>query len=246
MYITAALLITGLYKPAKAQAGDGVTTPSGYFEFSAGLSEPLGNFVNRQGSQYTGYAKTGDNFNISLGIPISQSNFGVALMYGYYRNNFDMDGYVNYIASSDSSEKTYQVQKQTAYTENIVMGGLYASIPIDNLSIDFRAVGGVAFCDLPEVSYSASESTFFGTNNYYWDTYASKSSAFAFDAGADVRYKVGFMSLMVGIDYLATNPAVSTTQQYTDASGNISYTPIKGSMPISMFSAYIGIAYQIW
>jgi len=246
IYTAIALISIGFYNPIKAQAGDGVTNPSGYFEFSFGLAEPVGNFVKHPGSAYSGYAMSGDNFNISLGIPISQSNFGVALMYGYYHNNFDMNNYVNYIATTDSSKKPYQVQQQSAYNENIIMGGLYATIPFQNLSIDFRVMGGAAFCNLPEVSYSATQSVFLGTDNYSWDTYASKASAFAFGAGADIRYRFGFMSLMVGIDYLTATPTVNTTQQYTDPSGNISYSHVSGNMPISLVSAYIGIAYQIW
>jgi hypothetical protein len=237
---------------ANAQYSDGAppppsasyeTLPSGYVELGFGFTEPLSSFANNTQSGYGGYALPGDHINISFGIPIEHSNIGIALMYGFYDNAFDINTYVDNVQISDQST-TYSPLIQDSYRENIFMGGLFATIPVDRASFDFRALGGIAICALPEVAYQANATLLAATNNFEWDTYSSISSSFAFDLGAGFRYKFRVCSLMAGIDYLSASPMVNTTQQYTDQYGNTSYTHIGGAISISMMTYSLGIGYE--
>jgi hypothetical protein len=220
--------------------------PSGYFELSLGLAEPSGGFMNDHRSGYGGYALPGENFNLSLGVPVNHSNIGLAFMFGNYLNAFDINTYVSNVAATDPG-KSYQSFLQDFYDESLIMGGLFATIPIDRLSIDFRLVGGVAFCSLPEIDYGASryDGLIGGYDNYEWDTYASRSTSFAYAMGTDIRYRIHRVSLMLGVDYVAAMPQINTQQQYIDPNGNSTYTPVGGNLPISILSANIGFAYEI-
>jgi hypothetical protein len=222
------------------------SVPSGYFELSLGLSEPTGSFMNAHGGGYGGYALPGENFNLSLGVPVNHSNIGLAFMFGNYLNAFDINTYVSNIAVTDAN-KSYQPFLQDSYDESLIMGGLFATIPIDRLSIDFRVLGGIAFCYLPEIDYGASQydQLTLSYNNYEWDTYGSRSTSFAYAIGADLRYRIHRVSLMLGVDYVAAMPQINTQQQYIDPNGNSTYTPVGGNLSISLLSANIGLAYSI-
>ncbi len=222
------------------------TLPSGYFELSLGLAEPMGGFMNDRRSGYGGYAMPGENFNLSLAAPINHSNIGVAFMFGNYLNAFDMNTYVSNVAATDAT-KSYQPLFQDSYDASLILGGLFATIPIDRLSIDFRLLGGLAFCYLPEIDYGASEydQVTLSYNDYEWDTFASRSTSFAYSVGADIRYRIHRVSLMLGVDYTAATPTINTQREYIDPNGNSTYTPIGGNLQISILSANIGFAYEI-
>ncbi|HXB13479.1 MAG TPA: hypothetical protein VNZ45_15940 [Bacteroidia bacterium] len=229
-----------------AYSDNDISRPSGYFELSLGLAEPMSGFMNAHHSGYGGYAMPGENFNLSLAVPINHSNIGLAFMYGNYLNAFDINTYVSNIAPTDPS-KSYQALLQDSYDASLIMGGLFATIPIDRLSIDFRVVGGIAFCYLPEIDYGASQydQLTLSYNNYEWDTYSSRSTSFAYAIGADLRYRIHRISLMLGVDYVAAMPQINTQQQYIDPNGNSTYTPVGGNLQISILSANIGFAYEI-
>jgi hypothetical protein len=232
--------------PNQSYTGGDISIPSGYFEIGFGLAQPTGKFMSNSSSGYGGYALPGSNFELSLGVPVNHSNLGVAFMFGSCDNSFDINTYVSNVSMSDQS-KSYTPLIQDDYNENFIMAGLFATIPLYRLSIDFRLMGGIAFCYLPEVDYGASEydPLVAGYDNYEWDTYSSRSTSFAYGFGADLRYRIRRFSVMFGVNYIATNPVVSTEQQYTDPNGDYTYTHVGGSIPISIVSANIGLAYQI-
>lgn len=227
----------------RAQDED-IASPTGFFGLSIGLASPVGAFASNTGRSYGGYALPGGNIDISLNIPVNHSNMGVALMYGYYANDFDLNSYVNTQQMSDQG-KSYGPLTGGTYTENFIMAGFYATYPVNRLSFDFKLMGGFAFCGLPEVDYGANYNP---TGNYYdyeWDNYASRGVSFAFSLGADLRYRFRRSSLLLGVDYISADPIVNSTQRYVDPLGNYTYTHIGGGLPISVISANIGIAYDI-
>lgn len=250
--IAALLFFTGIVNLATAQyeaspppPADEGTPPTGYFEVGFGAAQPIGRFSSEGGTGYGGYALPGTNFNLSFGLPIMHSNFGVAIMYNYAWNAFDIDNYVSNIQISDQNN-SYAPLGQDFYTENFILAGLFATIPIQRLSFDFRLMGGVAICGLPEIDYGEEANSVTATQNFEWDTYSSTSTAFATDMGFNLRYRIYRTSIMAGIDYLYSDPMVRTTQYYTDQYGNSTYTHIGGSSPISLISYSIGIGYQFW
>src|SRR6185312_2516396 len=154
------LFLLGTIKVATAQYDNTPTPlpipesspPTGYFVFGFGFTQPMYRFASENYAGYGGYALPGNSFSLSLGAPIMHSNFGVALMYSYNWNKYDINGYVSNIQFSDQSN-TYNPVSDDSYRESMIMGGLFATIPIQRLSIDFRAMGDVAMCTLPEVAY---------------------------------------------------------------------------------------------
>lgn len=252
-YITMILCTAGIFNSLYAQNADTPTpaqqdvkpstAPTGYAEVSFGMAIPTGNFAKESGENYGEYALLGNNFNISLGIPVHHSNFGVALMYGSFSNFFDMNTYVNNIQANDPT-KFYSPIKGDEYDESVFMAGFFATYPVHRFSFDFRIMGGIAFCYLPEVDYGANPVTE-GTYNYEWDTHSSTSSSFVYDAGVDVRYKVRRMSVMFGVDFISANPTVNTTQLYIDPNGNYLSTQIHQNVSMPIVSVDIGVAYRI-
>jgi hypothetical protein len=217
--------------------------PTGYFELGIGAGQPLNSFAWNNGTGYGGYALPGGNLNVSFGIPIAHSNFGVAFMYNYAWNLYDVNTYVNNVQISDQSN-TYTPLVQDEYRESFILGGLFATIPLQRISFDFRLMGGLAVCALPELDYEADATSPTASQNFEWDTYGSTSTSFASDMGASIRFRIFRTSLMVGIDYLNTDPMVNTTQRYTDQYGASTYSHVGGSSPISIISYSLGIGYQ--
>ncbi|HWY98886.1 MAG TPA: hypothetical protein VNY36_07375 [Bacteroidia bacterium] len=230
--------------PPSAPVNEG-TPPSGYFEIGIGAAEPINSFAREVGPSYGGYALPGANLNISFGIPIAHSNFGVALMYNYAWNFHDINSYVDNIQVTDQSN-TYMPLGQDVYRESFILGGLFVTIPLQRVSFDFRLMGGLAICALPEVDYGADATSPTASQNFEWDTYNSTSTSFASDLGMNIRFRIYRTSIMADIDYLYADPMVNTTQQYTDQFGNSTFSHIGGMLPISIMSYSIGIGYQFW
>ncbi|MGP8216636.1 MAG: hypothetical protein ACLQQ4_13810 [Bacteroidia bacterium] len=259
IYTITLLYIGGILNPMKAQfiipiipvpvtqPVQAVTiqppSPTGYLEVGFGMAMPVGRFANETGTGYGGYAELGNNFSISLAIPIKESNFGFALMYGSFWNYFDMNSYISNIEASDPG-KFYSAINQDEYDETVLTGGFFATYPLHRLSLDFRLMGGVAFCYLPGVNYGANPNMD-GYYTYEWNTYSSHSTSFAWDIGGDLRYRIRMMSLMLGIDLMKANPIINTTQQYNDLGGSNYYTHLSGNIPVSLISLNFGIAYRI-
>jgi len=230
-----------------------ITPPTGYFEISVGAAEPIGSFASTGSTSYSGYALSGADLAISFGIPINHSNLGIALMYKGVSNQFDYNNYENNIQYSDPG-KTYYIPTDQygnnadagiSYDESFIMAGLFATYPIQRLSFDFRLMGGVAICSLPEVVYAAYATSPTAPDDFSWDISASSTGSFAFGAGADLRYKFRRVSLMLGVDFLTTDPIVSTNETYVDQSGSTSQSHLGGNLPISIMSYSIGIGYTI-
>jgi hypothetical protein len=217
--------------------------PSGYFELGIGAAQPFNSFSRESGAGYGGYALPGTNLNISMGVPIGGSNFGIALMYNYAWNFHDINTYVDNIQMSDQSN-TYFPNGQDSYRESFILGGLFATIPVDRVSFDFRLMGGLAICGLPEVDYGANATSPTASQDFEWDTYNSTATSFATDMGVNIRFRIHRTSIMAGVDYLYADPMVNTTLQYTDQYGSSTYTHVGGMLPISIMSYSLGIGYQ--
>ncbi len=255
-----ALILAGVFTSAKAQDNPAPApapvpsysqpisdfNPPGYLAFHFGLAQPNGMFASTSGTAYRGYAMPGTAFNLSAGVPVSGSDFGIALMLGSYSNPFNENKYAANVQQTDEA-RSYSADIQDDYVTSSVLVGPFFTIPLNKVSFDFKALIGVALCRLPEVGYSAYQynPTVGTTSTYSWDIAPSNSSALAYGLGAGVRYNFGYWAVMANADYLYTNPMYSTNMQYTDPVGNQSYTNMNGNIPISLMSFTIGFGYQI-
>lgn len=239
---------------------EGPSQPTGYVALSIGACIPVGNFANEFGgtnTNYTnppssvnfpaGYALSGLNFNISLGVPVNHSNLGFAIQYAYGANPFDIGTYTGNLAVTDPYKSYDGGDVNDVYSTSFIMGGLFLTLPVQRLSIDFKLLGGIAICSTPEVAYSAEQQNAVTNNTdvYSWDIAASNSVSFAYGLGADLRYKFRRSSLIVGVDFLSTDVTVNSEEQYTDPNNYYYNTHVGGVIPVSMVNAYIGVAYDI-
>jgi hypothetical protein len=233
--------------------------PSGYFAMNYGLGVPVGGFADNTGSSYGGYAKPGFNMDYTAGIPISHSNFGIALKGTYFLNSFDNKGYVNALQASDPT-KTYQPSiGGHFYMGGFIMGGLFTTIPVNNFSFDFKAMGGIALCHMPTINYqttdNASTSLFPETSDYTYTS--SASSAFAYDLGVDFRInpknkyvqvnpwrKVRTMGFIFSVDYASAKPMVNTKLNNNDIYANNPTSSSSERIPISMLTFSVGFDYS--
>ena len=119
-----------------------MTQPTGYFQISFGLAQPIGSFANEFGTGYGGYALPGDNLGISLGIPINHSNFGVALAYSNCSNVFDVGTYTANIAYANPGLNYYYPNGQdNVYNERLYNGWHICYYTYTPLLIRFQAPG---------------------------------------------------------------------------------------------------------
>jgi hypothetical protein len=235
-------------------------SPTGYFGLSIGLAQPVGSFATAFGGTNTnstsgigsvtypgGYAQPGFNFNISLGVPINHSNLGIAIMYGDCSNPFDIGAYTANVAATDPNKQYDGGDVSDLYSSSFIMVGLFATYPIQRLSLDLKVMGGVALTSTPEIAYSAQQwdATLNQYDQYSWDIASANSASFAFGLGADLRLKLRRVSLMLGVDFLTTTLSVNSQEQYTDPNNNTFYYRVGGSVPVSVVDPYIGIAYDI-
>ena len=254
------LVVAGLFTSAKAQdvssPAPAPPTPNappynvnapGYLSLQFGFAQPTNMFASTTGTSYRGYAMPGTALNLSAGVPVSESNFGIALMFGSNINPFNENKYAANVQQTDEA-RSYTATLQDNYLTSNVLVGLFYTIPVNKISFDFKALFGVGLCRFPEVGYSAYQydPTLGTTSAYTWDIASSTSSALAYDLGVGIRYNIGdYWAIMANADYLYANPKYRTNIQYTDPVGNNSYTNISGNIPMSQLCFTIGFGYQI-
>ena len=250
--------------------------PSGYISINYGFATPEGSFAQpfSQGTYneavgigYGNYGLPGSVLHFSLGIPIEHSNFGVALMFGSYNNQYDLNNYVNslngsninYNAYSNSPIEVYNsAPAQNIYSESSIMGGLYATYPLGRrLSIDGRFMIGALLCSLPEQDVFAEDAD---GDALQYDVEQSNATSLAFDAGIGVRFLIAELGrrklcAMVNVDYLYSNVSYNTQQDLyvipatgTNAGYEVQLIPspsVSGNLPIELLNVTFGIGYQL-
>jgi|SRR6185312_2989271 len=230
-------------------ADDQGFNPTGYLTINIGYAAPLGGFGSNIGTNYGNFALPGTAACVAAGIPLANTNIGVSVMYGNYDNPFNLSAFTANVAASPSSfSDTYYSVQADDYSENVIMGGLFYTWPIHRLSLDFRAMAGVMFCTMPEVIYAADAIYTGGTqpsNDFSWDYAPSRSTAFAYDVGAGLRYKLRRnVCLAFNVDYLAARANFNTLIDYIDDYNNEYITPTSGTIPFSFLNVSIGVGYQ--
>lgn len=223
--------------------------PSGYITVNFGFANPQGSFGQEIGNQYGGYALPGSDFNFSLGVPVNHSDFGVALMFGSYDNQYDLNTF------SNNNYVSPVFPDQNDYSESSILGGLYATYPIGRLSIDGRLMGGVLLSNLPEQDIIYDD---VAGDQYQYDLQPSNSTSFAFDAGIGVRFMIAQFNrrklcVTANLDYLYSSVSYNTEQieyytPYANNPTNITYQTnysATGHLPIQLLNITFGIGYQL-
>lgn len=254
---------------------DNTPEPSGYLSINFGFATPEGSFgqpysqntyTEGVGIGYGGYALPGTAFHFSLGIPIDHSNFGVALMFGSYDNQYDLNNYVNALNASPINYNAYSTSPivgyatapaQNTYDESSILGGLFATFPVGRLSVDGRLMIGALFNSMPEQDIYAADAD---GDELQYDVEPSNSTSLAFDAGIGLRFMLAEfgrrkLCIMANVDYLYSKASYNTQQDlyvvpasgpYAGYQGQLVPTPsVSGSIPIQLLNITFGIGYQL-
>jgi hypothetical protein len=253
--------------------------PSGYISVNFGFGTPEGNYAQpfsqntyseAIGTGYGNFAEPGTVLHLSAGIPINHSNFGIALMFGSYTNQYDLNNYVNNLNSSLNNPNVnanpytnspivayYPAGGQNVYDESSIMGGLYVTYPFGRFSFDGRLMLGALLNSMPEQAVDAID----GAGDYFtYDLEPSNSTSLAYDVGVGIRFMVAQLGrrkvcLMANIDYLYSNAPYNTQQDLyvvpstgTNAGEQLQLVPspqVSGSTPIQLLNITFGIGYEL-
>lgn len=228
--------------------------PKGYVSVNSGFSSVLGNWGFGFNTQYDGsYAMNGTFQNIAAGIPINGSNFGVALMLGFYDNPFDYNTFVgNALYASTTNYTAYSIPSYGDYQSVNLMAGVFYTYPLKRFSFDARAMLGYISCGLPGLEYDAVQQPNVYINPTYqddWQISSSTARGVAYDVGVGIRYSFRRNTcIMLNADFLQASLPFSTTvlQQHIDQNGNVTYSEysLTGTVPLSLFNISLGLGIQ--
>jgi hypothetical protein len=237
--------------------------PTGFVSINFGACIPEGSFSNNVSSRYGNYgsyALPGSFEAIAAGIPLNHTNFGIALMLGFYTNPMDMGNYTNNFGNSDSAfsnqASSYQFSA-AGYSATTLMAGLYYTYPMGRFSLDLRGLVGIAFCGLPDVYFVGLN--YLRDQTDTWEISGTNTVGFASDLGVGLRCVFRRNTCaMLNIDYTQVNTSYSTTMehdyyynwinatQYSTTYGVYSNNriPVTGSMVMSLVTLSLGVGYQ--
>ena len=121
-----------------------------------------------------------------------------------------------------------------------LMAGPQISIPLYNMNIDFKALGGLSFIFVPSRDMSIELD-----NGEFKSSTQGDELNFGYIIGTGVRFGVGRgTGIRLALDYYHSKPALVTKNNYTD--NNISYDLTDDQFEISINSLHLalGIAYN--
>ncbi len=171
----------GKYKARKGKSSDS----KGYYSFSIGPSLPMGNYAkkNTEGSDASGFAKTGLHINLA--------NFGYKIV-----SNFGICGVISVGANSFNAKEATTYEDKDSYWvyANFMLGPLASFDAGDKISIDLRPMAGLAYAASPEVNYNGSAVLI----------KSDRKSTFGVNIGATCRYHMSDRAdLGLNLDYFS-------------------------------------------
>lgn len=246
------LLAILFYLSANAQE----TTPTGYISVGGGFNLPIGEYASTQANDNSaGYAKIGLHYQFTAAIPIAKSRFGVVAKAYLLSNELDENALLdNVIASYPSSYNTsWTLTIDGSQKINSYLGGLYYTIPLNKISIDFRAMAGLYAISVPfrSIELVVQDASGIGFGNYYFNTTVKNS--IAYDFGTSLRYSItNHFCLLLNVDLLRldyereTSQSASTIYYPTNgqSTSTTQYSYDISTKPIALINCGIGFGYQ--
>ena len=238
---------------------------TGYISINGGVGIPIGSFASATSSN-SGYALSGDNYNIDFGIPIAHSHFGIAANATYYSNPVDVSALESSISSqypyyngvnisngnyTSSGGYSTSVIQSGNYSSGVLMGGLYITYPFRKLSFDLKLLAGIAISSTP--SYNITNTEVFNVVTYtptFQTSIANANSetatSFAYGINFTARYVLKkFKSrnkdahsflALINITYFSTNPSFT---------GSIDGVNTTNVIPLSILGISAGLGYSL-
>jgi hypothetical protein len=199
--------------------------PKGYIGFYGGYAIPSTNF------EATGSAGAGFNFGISMAYPARDSAkrriYGMAFKTDYHTLGYGGGG----------------VGISGPYRAYSVMAGLFLTFPLEIVSIDLRALGGVMYSRSGSYTDGFVDST--GNVVYYHSQTSVGATSFVYDVGLGLRYSQRFggwheWMLMIYVDRIQSNPQYRVIE--TNPSGQ---NPVLFAPDFQLWSVTIGAGIQL-
>jgi hypothetical protein len=218
---------------------------SNYIGFFAGASTPLGDFSKtKTGSlnnwnNNSGFAKTGFAFGVE-GAYYFLPKLGLAGTL-YYSNHGGFskadaaklgDSYTDAFGVDESTVKT-----SGTYSSVNVMLGPQLSFPINKLTVDVRALGGIIqSLSTPEMTVQLEDNT-----STLLKQKSSTATALGWQVGAGLRYAItNKLGLMLRADYFNSDDIKIENENRSNNAGRL-----VTKQPMSWINASIGLVFRI-
>jgi long-subunit fatty acid transport protein len=218
---------------------------SNYIGFSAGVSTPLGEFSKtgtgslNNWNNNSGFAKTGFAFGVE-GAYYFLPKLGLAGTL-YYSNH---GGFSKADASKlgDSYTDAFGVDESTvktsgSYSSVNAMLGPQLSFPINKLTVDVRALGGIIqSLSTPEMTVQLEDNT-----STLLKQKSSTASAFGWQVGAGLRYAMtNKLGLMFRADYFNSDGIKIKNENRSNNAGRM-----VTKQPMSWINASVGLVFSL-
>ena len=218
------------------------TKPGNFIEISGGIAMPIGNFASSDfDKNSSGFAQTGSHFAAS-GAWYLTSNFGMGGMFSTSSFGVDQTSIAKgYLEAFDCDSATASAGN---YSSTSFLVGPYFALPLGNLTIEARVLGGITTTSSPAIIAQAINKPD-ATDPISISTFAQSSgtaSAFGFDAGLGLRYKLlNHLGISLRGDFFSSKPNI-TLNNYGHQN-NTGREISSYNQPISGISATLGIGY---
>lgn len=212
---------------------------SGFIGITGGYARTGGNLIqNDYSNPASGYANpSGINLGID-GAYYFHKNIGIGGMFS--GTGFNCKGLQTL---SDGYKEDFDVDSSTVYakgrysTLNFLVGP-YFSFPVNKLTIDFRAMGGMVLARTPQFQVDLEDQK---DVTFYQNS--SSAATFGFQLGAGLRYSV-YKNLAIKLsgDFFYSRPDFKITNE--NRMVNAGRLIMEYKQPISGWYLNFGIAYQ--
>jgi len=218
-----------------------------FMSLTLGSSLPVGSFAESEDIYSDGYA--GSNFVINFDgtfffMPVVglAGTFSFGSSYGggeALENAMYDDALEKFPILSVPTDAEYNFDAGKWNYVNL-MAGPQISIPLYNINIDFKAMGGLSFVFVPtrDMNIELDNGEFISSTN-------GNEINFGYIVGTGVRFGVGRgTGIRLGVDYYHSKPELVMENSYTD--NNITYDLPEDKFDVSINSLHlvIGIAYN--
>jgi hypothetical protein len=210
----------------------------GYIALTIGASSPMGAFSSKNtNDDSSGLALTGAVVDLSMGYKLSKT-LGVAFMIQKQANQLDGQVFIDNIKQNNPTFSG--TVATTSWIANSILVGGYGSFPIaKKISLESRALVGMAYASSPELSINLTDTN---GNNAWFQKSSSNGSSFAYVVGVGLKYDLWKkFCLLAHVDYHNTKPTFKDT--ITTNSGPLNSNSY--SVTFQTINYGLGIGYRL-
>ncbi len=207
-----------------------------YFDYSLGISSPLGDFASRNiDKDEAGFAKGGLSSSVTIGYDFIDKGFGLLFKTQSHVNAFNAIGYQRELNNTTTGY-------WTAYGDNYVtssfMLGAKKNFNLTAKSIlDFRALLGLALCRTPQIE------SFESTLPYWFVELPTYASTLGYQLGLGYQYQANKrISIIASFEYFGASPEFGDITSYA-SSGSIFLNT--RTQPMNVINTKIGVGVNL-